>query len=36
MISDEQLNSLTITFGVVMMTLIVVYHAVDSTMFPKK
>ncbi|CAI4964463.1 AVN_HP_G0099510.mRNA.1.CDS.1 [Saccharomyces cerevisiae] len=35
MISDEQLNSLAITFGIVMMTLIVIYHAVDSTMSPK-
>nr|CAI6414783.1 AIS_HP1_G0006560.mRNA.1.CDS.1 [Saccharomyces cerevisiae] len=35
MISDEQLNTLAITFGIVMMTLIVIYHAVGSTMSPK-
>ncbi|CAI1885403.1 hypothetical protein SEUBUCD646_0D00250 [Saccharomyces eubayanus] len=35
MISDEQLNTLAITFGVLMMTLIVIYHAIDSTMSSK-
>ncbi|AQZ14582.1 OST4 (YDL232W) [Zygosaccharomyces parabailii] len=31
MINDDQLNTLTITCGMCMMTLIVVYHAISST-----
>ncbi|CCH61983.1 hypothetical protein TBLA_0G00340 [Henningerozyma blattae CBS 6284] len=36
MISDNQLNSLVIFFGLTMMTLIVIYHVVDSTFNEKK
>ncbi|GAV53159.1 hypothetical protein ZYGR_0AI04410 [Zygosaccharomyces rouxii] len=31
MINDEQLNTLTISCGLIMITLIVVYHAISST-----
>ncbi|SCV05304.1 LANO_0H04533g1_1 [Lachancea nothofagi CBS 11611] len=31
MISDEQLNSLAILCGIVMFTLILVYHAIFSS-----
>ncbi|SCU93238.1 LAFA_0F15357g1_1 [Lachancea sp. 'fantastica'] len=31
MITDEQLNTLAIAFGVIMVTLIVVYHAIFSS-----
>ncbi|SCU96355.1 LAME_0F15973g1_1 [Lachancea meyersii CBS 8951] len=31
MITDEQLNTLAISFGVIMVTLIVVYHAILSS-----
>ncbi|CCC71041.1 hypothetical protein NCAS_0G01540 [Naumovozyma castellii] len=35
MISDMQLNAMALGFGFLMVTLIVCYHAVDST-FVKK
>ncbi|GAV48145.1 hypothetical protein ZYGR_0I04420 [Zygosaccharomyces rouxii] len=31
MINDDQLNTLTISCGLIMITLIVVYHAISST-----
>ncbi|CCE89412.1 olichyl-diphosphooligosaccharide--protein glycotransferase OST4 TDEL_0A00800 [Torulaspora delbrueckii] len=35
MINDNQLNTLVISLGLVMMTLIVVYHAISSTVGKK-
>lgn len=36
MINTDQLQTMVIGFGLAMMTLIVVYHAVSSTMAEKE
>lgn len=36
MIDDDQLNTLTISCGIIMITLIVVYHAISSTVAGNK
>ncbi|EDO17988.1 hypothetical protein Kpol_1054p35 [Vanderwaltozyma polyspora DSM 70294] len=35
MITDDQLNGIVIIFGITMMTLIVIYHVMSSTISGK-